>query len=690
MKWTSLSALALTIAAPLSAQFPTEPPDPGPVTPFPLAPPKEVLLPNGLRLIVVEQPRQPVVSISLTMPAGTAFDPKDKEGTADLLGRLITRGAGGRSAVQLSTAIEGVGGSLGAVTDPDALSIQADLLSSKASLALEMIADMVQRPALDSLDLERARQVVLATLTTEPDDGAALAGRVFLVGTYRQMPYARRPTPASILRITRADLEAFRAARLRPSGAVLVVAGDITLAEAQRLVTKSLGGWKGLRPVGLPVLTPTPAPATIYLIHRGGAQTADIVVGNTTFSGTDTTWYSAAVLNRILGEGQESWLVRSLVHQHGWAIATGSAFQRTNRLGLFQATAEVPAQVADSTVREIQAQMARLRTDLVPVRDLEHARESLSGEFPLRLQTMSQVAAALGQARMYGLPANYINGFRPRISKITAAAVRGVAKRVFDPAQMTVVVAGDASRLYGPLSAIGTVRMFAPNGRPLTEKDVRPTTGDLKLDFSGLTPRLDSMVILAQGQAVGLQVSEIARVGDSVIYTERTSLGPQLNQITRLVFDSLGRMRRLDQTGRVRGQDTKIGLVYAGGRVKGQAQVLDSIGRPITLAVDTAIAAGTIDDNGLVAILPTLAWALNTRWTIPLFGSGENKVRKVTLTVADIEQIRTPAGDFEAYRADLDGAAQSVSFYVTTHPPYRLVRITLTGSPIEFLAVNKR
>lgn len=125
MRWAWFAVIGLTVSAPVAAQFPTEPPQPGPVTAFPLTPPKEVLLPNGLRLVVLEQPRQPVVSITLSMPAGTAFDPKDKEGTADLLGRLLTRGAGGRSAAQLSAAIEGVGGSLGAVTDPDALSIQA-------------------------------------------------------------------------------------------------------------------------------------------------------------------------------------------------------------------------------------------------------------------------------------------------------------------------------------------------------------------------------------------------------------------------------------------------------------------------------------------------------------------------------------------------------------------------------------
>ena len=691
MRGALLVASGLACLAPaLLAQYPNEPPAPGAVAPFPLVLPKEVVLANGLRLLVSEQPRQPVVSITLSMPAGTAFDPKDKEGTADLLGRLVTRGAGGKNAAQLSEAIERVGGSLGAVTDPDALSIQADVLSSKASLALDLISDMVLRPTLDSAELVTAKQVVLATITTEPGDGAALASRVFLVGAYRQHPYARRPTPGSITGISRADLEAFRLARMRPAGSVLVIAGDITLAEAQRLATRALGGWKGLRPAPLPATVPVPAPPTIYLIHRGGSQTADIILGNTTFTGTDTTYYAAAVLNRLLGEGRDSRLVRSLANEHGWSLSTGSGFQRTARLGLFQATAEVPTQVADSTVRVMMAQLEKLRTELVPARELDRAGESLSGEFTVRLQTMAQIAAALGQAKMFGVPTSYITAYRTRIGKVSAVALRGVARRVFDPAKMTLVVAGDAARLHGPLSALGSVRIFAPNGRPLLEKDIRPTEGQLTLNVNRLVPRTDSLVILAQGQPVGLQVAEIARAGDSVMYTERTSLGPQLNQTTRLVFDSTGRMRRLDQTGKVRGHDTKIALAYGGGRVKGQAQVLDSIGRPRTLAVDTTLAPGTIDDNALVALLPTLPWALNTRWTIPVFGSGENRLRNVTLTAADIEQVRTPAGDFEAFRADLEGASQAVSFYVTTQAPHRLVRITLTGSPVEFLAVNRQ
>jgi len=196
------------------------------------------------------------------------------------------------------------------------------------------------------------------------------------------------------------------------------------------------------------------------------------------------------------------------------------------------------------------------------------------------------------------------------------------------------------------------------------------------------------MVIVADGRAVGLQVSSVQRGGDSVVYTERTAVGTQINQVSRLTFDSAGAVRRLDQTGKVRGQDTRIVLEYSGGRVRGQARVVGADG-PRSFAVDSAVTRGMLDDNAIQAVLPTLDWVINTRYSLPVFASGENRSRTMTLTIADLETVQVPAGSFETYRADLEGGAQRVSFYVTTAAPHRLVKVALAGSPVEFLAVNQ-
>ncbi len=679
--------LALVPAALGAQQSTPDPPAAAPVTAAVLPRPQEFVLANGLRVVLLEQHRQPVVSISLSLPAGSVHDPAGREGTADLLASLMTRGAGRRDAEAVAQAVEDIGGSMSATADADQLSLQADVTARNAALAFDLLADAALRPALDSAEVVQLREQTASSLAEGLGNAGTIAARVFLIGAYRNSSYARRPTPQSVLAIGRNDLVAFHRARVRPAGAQLVIAGDLTLAAARRLVSASFGTWKGLRPAALPVAPPTPAPRRIILVHLGGAREANLLVGNTTFAGADSGYYAAAVLNQILGDGRSGRLARALGGDRAWSRSTGSSFLRTARLGLFQATAAVPAELADSALRAIYAEIQRLRTELVPAGELGRAREAVSGAFALQLQTVSQLASAVTEARVLGLPASYLAGYRPRVLAVTAAQVRAATRRMLPQDGLVTVVVGDASRLYPVLGAIAPVQIFAQDGTPLTPDQVQPSVAEWRLDPSLPFRPLDSMVIVAQGQTVGLQVASLSRTGDSLTYVERTTLGTMLNQTTTLVFDTAGQMRRLEQSGKVRDQETRIQLRYAADRVRGSADLATTEG-PRHLDVDTPVPARVVDDNGIQAVLPFLRWSLNARWEFAVFASGENRIRTLSLTAADITRVSVPAGTFECYRADLEGGPQRVSFFVTTEAPHRLIRVELASSPIVYLAVN--
>jgi hypothetical protein len=262
-----------------------------------------------------------------------------------------------------------------------------------------------------------------------------------------------------------------------------------------------------------------------------------------------------------------------------------------------------------------------------------------------------------------------------------------MARRVFPVRGTVSVVVGDAARLYGPLSKVGTVRIFSVDGRPLSPEAVEPRMVPLALVPSQAAARVDSLAILADGRTVGMQVTRLTPAGDSLTYVEETVLGTMLSQTTTLTFDTAGRMRSLDQSGKARGQDTKIRLTYGNGRVRGSALLAGNDG-PRTIAVDTAVSEGIVDDNGIQAILPLLRWDINVRWAFDVFASGENVLRRLTLTAADLTRVTVPAGTFDCYRADLEGGPQRVSFFVASKPPHRVIRVELANSPIEFIAVN--
>jgi zinc protease len=252
MKPTLVLALATLIAAPVSAQYPASPPPAAAISPARFPPFQEALLPNGVRIVLVENHSQPVLSLTLTMPAGGVYDPPGKEGLANLVAQLLTKGAGSRSAEDFAATIEGVGGTGNAGAGRDCVSIEADVLSPQAELAFELVADAVMRPTFPPSELELIQTQTLSALQLELSQPDALASRFFAQHVYGRHPYARRPSEASTRAITREDVVQFQRGRLRPGGALMVLAGDITLARARTLASRAFQGWTGRA---------TPAPA---------------------------------------------------------------------------------------------------------------------------------------------------------------------------------------------------------------------------------------------------------------------------------------------------------------------------------------------------------------------------------------------------------------------------------------------
>ena len=241
MRPTLLTLALVAAAGTLSAQdFPTRPPAPMPVKAAQFPPFQEATLPNGLRLLVVENHKLPVISVQLAFPAGGTYDPNGKVGMADMVAGLLTKGAGKRTADEFSAAIEGIGGSISASADPDFMTIGANFLTADAEFGMGLMADAALHSSFAATEVELSRTQTLSALQLEQSQPEAIAARFFAKGLYGAHPYGRRPDPASVKAITQADLTAFQATRLRPSGALLVFAGDISLAKA--LATSAFAG----------------------------------------------------------------------------------------------------------------------------------------------------------------------------------------------------------------------------------------------------------------------------------------------------------------------------------------------------------------------------------------------------------------------------------------------------------------
>ncbi|MFL5576415.1 MAG: insulinase family protein [Gemmatimonadaceae bacterium] len=695
------AAVAALGPAPARAQdrppFPTRPPAAAPVTPAQFPPFQEATLANGLRVVLVESHRQPVLSLSLAFPAGNALEPAGKEGLADMVAGLLTKGAGKRSADEIAETIEGVGGSIGAAAGPDFLTVRTDVLSSSAPLAFEILGDAVARPSFAEKEVELLRTQTLSSLQLELSQPASLASRFFARELYGKNAYARRATPASVQAITRADLVAFQRARLRPRGGLLVVAGDITMPDVQRLAARAFAGWMGGGPAAEAAVAPPVRTRTeILLVHRPGSVQSNIVVGNTTFPPTDRRFYAATVANKVLGGGADSRLFLILREQKSWTYGAYSSLERPKGVGAFQATAEVRTEVTDSALVEMLAQLRRIGAEPVPAVELDAAKGALVGSFPLSIETAEQVATAVTRARLLGLPADYLQTYRPRLAAVTPVQLRTTARTTIRPDAATIVVVGDGTKIYERLRTIAPVRIVSTDGTPLaaselttdrtTDRTTRAATAaTLPFDLGKLAPRSDSFTVMVQGTPLGWQKTALEKTPTGFRYTDETRIAALVQQSTELTFSASGEMQAVRQTGKFQGKDTKVDVTYAGGRARGSAATPTPQGTVDAVTVDAALPAGVVDDNAVQALVPALRWAPDARFDLAVFSPGKNAVRPMTLAVKGTERVTVPAGTFDVYRAELTGGEQAVTMYVTTAAPNRVVKVALAGTPLEIV-----
>lgn len=683
-------ALLAPLALPLPAQgFPKTPPAPMPLAPAQFPPFQEAVLPNGMRLLVVENRKQPIIAVSLSFTAGAVTEPAAKAGLAGMVAGLLNKGAGARNAEQFADAIEGVGGGFAASAGDDFLQLYVNTLSRNAPLAFELLADAAIRPAFPAQEVELLRTQTLSGLQLEKSQPAAIAGRTFRQALYGAHPYGRSATEATVKAITRADVVAFHTARLRPQGALLVVAGDLSLAQARALATKAFAGWTGA-PATLAALPPVPArtQAELILVHRPGSVQSNVLIGNTTRGPADPLRYAATVANEALGGGSEGRFFRILREEKGWTYGSYSELQTRRGAGAFSASGEFRTAVTDSAVTVMLQQIRALRDAVLPAQEFADRKGSLTGRFPLQVETAEQVANRVATARLLGLPADYVQTYRQKLAAVTAAEARTAAAAAFRPDQGVIVVVGDGQTLWPKLQGLArSARLVDVDGKAMDPADLTPKASPLALPWEQLVARADSFQVRLQGNPFGFVSTRLERTAEGWRYTDQTVLGPVINQKTVVTFSATGAMQAVTQEGTAQGQPLATTLAYANGKVTGKATTPGPQGAKES-AVNADVPAGALDDNVVQALLPLMPLAAGAKVPITVFQGGKGSASTWTVRVEGEESVTVPAGTFPAYKVALDGAEQPLAFYVSTAAPRRLLKIAFVGAPVEIVLVK--
>lgn len=424
------------------------PPQPGPTLPVRPPAPVQRVLANGLTVIVAKTSDLPLVTASLTVRSGATADPQGLAGLAGVTAALLPQGTTTRSAPQIADAVEALGGSITASSSFDGSDLTLTVLADQLPTALPILADVARHPAFAQAELDRLRTQKLDALSVTLKTPGGLASLAAWPAIWGGSAYGHVAggTPASLVRITRADVTALYGRQFRPDNAVLVITGGIAPGQAFALAERAFGDWvRPSAPLAAPSAgIPIKAPRVIAIDLPGAGQAAVTVVAPS-IRRSDPAYYPARVANAVLGGGYSARLNQEVRIKRGLSYGAGSSLSTLRDAGLFRASAQTKNASAGEVATLMLDMVKSLGEQPIAPAEVDPRKAALIGAFGRETEQSSGLADLLGNGALYGVPLSETTQYVARVQAVTPEQARAAARLAVDPARATLIIVGEAS-----------------------------------------------------------------------------------------------------------------------------------------------------------------------------------------------------------------------------------------------------
>ncbi|HET8576185.1 MAG TPA: pitrilysin family protein [Methylomirabilota bacterium] len=397
-------------------------------------------LPNGLTVLVRENPTAPVVAVSLMVKMGTRWESRQTAGISNLLQLMMVRGTDTRSGVQIVEAADRMGGSIEATGDVDASEIAATALSRYWVELLELVADVALHPSMPDGTLQAVRDFLVRQIRNRGDKPYDVGLDTLTDRIFRPHPYAWDPIGLkdSVERIDRAALLAHYRRHYVPGGLVLAVSGRVksaeVVAQAKRLFGEMTPGAVPPVPAAKP---PAPA-ATREVLIVPGAQ-AQILMGSLAPSLTDPNYPAVKVLSTVLGGGMAGRFFSELRDKQGLAYTTATQLPARVETSYLLASIGTAPENAAKSEAALKGELDRVQREPVPEEELQVAKSYLLGNLAMDRRTNARQAWYLAAYEIDGVGYEYLDRYVQQVRAVTAADVQRVARKYLATLRTIVV-----------------------------------------------------------------------------------------------------------------------------------------------------------------------------------------------------------------------------------------------------------
>ncbi|TCK72496.1 M16 family metallopeptidase [Acidipila rosea] len=433
-------------------------PTPGPMPTFHLPVPTEFTLNNGLKVLLVQEHALPLLTAELVSRAGSDNNKPATAGLATLVTEVMGDGTESRSLEKLAEDQESIGTHINTNAGMDYAGISMGVLRSHADEGMDLLADVALHPAFRTADIERRRKQRLVTISQETDNVIQMAMRVGPKLLFGDQPYglSGNGTPETVKAITAEDISGFYKHRYGPNDSVLVLTGDVSRAEAEKLANEYFGKWTSQAEAApqIPAAPETPPTHVVIVSKPGAPQTALFAIGNGVRENSPDSEL-LDVLDYTLGSAFASRINMNLREVHGYTYGAFSGFKGFRDGGAFFVGSLVRTDVTAPAAKEMMGEIRNFLVHPSTAEELAAAKEASIRSLPGRFETNSAIAYAIQSLFVYDRPLDYYSKLPARYQDITQADVARAAKQYLHPDHLIIVTAGDRAKIEPALKAAG-------------------------------------------------------------------------------------------------------------------------------------------------------------------------------------------------------------------------------------------
>ncbi|MCW2633796.1 MAG: putative zinc protease [Blastococcus sp.] len=365
-------------------------------------------LPGGLRVLTETMPGVLSATLGIWVGVGSRDETPDVGGSSHFLEHLLFKGTTTRSALEIATAMDAVGGEMNAFTAKEHTCYYANVLASDLPLAVALLSDLVTEARNTAADLESERTVVLEEIAMRDDEPSDAVHDLFAETLFGDTPLGRSVlgTVESIEGLSRDDVDGWYRSRYAPPAVVVTAAGRVDHQQVLDLVTAAFGprltGDASPAPLRLGDPAPTAPSRPFGLISRSTEQT-HLLVGAPAMGRLDERRYAAAVLDAAVGGGMSSRLFQEIRENRGLVYSVGSMLTHYAGAGSFSVYAGCSKKRVPEVLRLIRAEFERVAADGITAAEVARTRGQLKGGLVLGLEDTGSRMSRLGKSELsYG------------------------------------------------------------------------------------------------------------------------------------------------------------------------------------------------------------------------------------------------------------------------------------------------